>query len=114
MTEPNVANGREKEHELSALGSLASGSAQTLRSHWITTVEQLVATAATEQGRKGLESLLGGARASVDVLLRESRELLGTQRYEVLMQGRPGGPLGARFDDPAFKTKSSGSKGGAA
>jgi hypothetical protein len=103
MKGPTGNSRRDQDHEISALSSLASQSAQKLRSHWITTVEQLIASAATAQGRKGLESLLGGSAEAVESLLNEARELLGRERYETLTQAKPGGPMGARFDDPAFK-----------
>lgn len=105
---------QEQCHEIACLRSLSFESAKTLRSHWITSVEQFVATAATNQGRKGLEMLLGGGRDIVDTLLQESRELLGSEHYKALTQARPGGPLGAQFDDTACKKEPDGSKGGAA
>lgn len=100
MIGPNRASRPEKEHELSALRSLSSGSAQMLRSHWINTVEQFVSAGATEEGREGLKKLLVDTQVPFDALLQEAREILGAQQYETLMQAKPGGPLGARFDDP--------------
>ena len=100
MTGPNEASRQEKEHELSALHSLASASAQKLRSHWINTVEQFVAAGATEQGREGLKTLLTETQVSVQVLLQEAREVLGAHQCDALLQAKPGGALGARFDDP--------------
>jgi hypothetical protein len=112
MTGTTDTRKREQAHEIASLRSLAIASAQSLRSRWITTVEQLVASAATAQGRKGLESLLGESPDAIDKLLNEARVLLGCERYEILMHAKQGGALGARFDDPAFNP--GGSKGGQA
>lgn len=102
---------RKLDHEIGCLRSLTPSLAQALQSHWIVSVEQFVAAAATAQGRKGLESLLGGGASIVDGLLRQSLELLGRTRYEALIQAKAGGPLGAKFNDPMVT--SCGSKEGA-
>ncbi len=100
MIGPSEASKRDKEHELSALGSLSPRSAHELRSRWINTVEQFVSASATEQARESLKNLLADTQVPVDVLLQEARQILGAEHYNALMQAKPGGPLGARFDDP--------------
>ncbi|MEW6078711.1 MAG: hypothetical protein AB1724_12920 [Thermodesulfobacteriota bacterium] len=114
MTGPNEECTQEQGHDIACLESLESHSAQALRSYWITSVEQFVASAATDQGRRGLNKLLAGNPASLDELLQESQKILGSQRYEALIQARPGGPLGARFDETQFNTDSDNGNGGAA
>lgn len=112
MTGPNEANGQGKIHELSALGLLTPDNAQKLRSHWINTVEQFVSAAATEQGCEGLNNLLADTDVTADALLQEARAILGELHFMALMQAKPGGPLGARFDDPSYNPIPDGSKGG--
>ena len=100
MSGSSEANRQKTEHELSALRSLSPGSVHELRSRWINTVEQFVSAGATEQGREGLKNLLTDTQVTIDALLQEAREIIGAEQYDALTQAKPGGPLGARFDDP--------------
>jgi hypothetical protein len=101
-------------HGLSLLPSMTSDATAVLAAHWITSVEQFVAAAAPPSGRAGLNHLLTGGSIAVDALLRECRDVLGTERFDSLMQARPGGSLGARFDDPARPPARGGTTGGLA
>mgnify|MGYP000641175282 CR=1 FL=1 len=91
---------RSERHDILLLKSLPPSLAQKLRAHWIDTVEQFVALCGTEQGREGLKTLLTETQVPIEVLLGEAREILGDGDYETLMLAKPGGPLGALFNDP--------------
>lgn len=111
MAETDNMHDREQDHEITCLQSLPPSVAQTLRSRWITTVEQFVAAAATDQGRKGLETLLAeDSLVTVVEVLREALDVIGPDCYNALIQMRSGGPLGARFDDQMLNAKLGGSE----
>lgn len=62
---------------------------------WITTIEELVAIASTEEGRSHLLRLLSLEAGDLEHLLLDAREALGTEAYAALSTAAPGGPLGA-------------------
>lgn len=87
-------------YALGALRSLTPLAVEQLQAHWICTVEQLVAAAATEQGRSGLGTLVQADATGVEAILKEARMLLGEAKFAALSVAGSGGKLGARFDAP--------------
>jgi hypothetical protein len=94
MSSP-IESDREKFHPIEELQSFSSSQRTALRAHWITTVEGLVAAAATEVGRRGLCELLSISRPTLDETLLVARDVIGSVRYDGLRKETPGGPLGA-------------------
>jgi hypothetical protein len=87
------------EHPIEEMSSLAPEQVRVLRSRWLVTIEAFVAAAATSEGRVGLCQALGAGENDLDNLLHDARRLLGDDRYRALMQSKPGGPMGALWDE---------------
>lgn len=101
-------------HEIASMHSMTSAFVCTLHTHWINTIEQLVALASTEEGRKGLSVILEVGETQIDEILQESMKILGSTLYEKLINAqhiKTGGALGARFKGIASQDKSNKPKG---
>jgi len=77
------------ETPLDKLGGLSPALRGKLQGNWITTVEQVVAQAATPEGRKGLAGLLGLDEGALAALLSEARALLGPDAVRRLEAPHP-------------------------
>jgi hypothetical protein len=88
---------------LVALGVLSISQVETLGKRWINTVEALVGAAASDTGRKGVMALLEMTDEQMSVLLQKASEVLGPQRFQAIISGRPGGPTGALLTDQQKK-----------
>lgn len=84
---------------LERLDGLTDHHCQALNSHWINTLDALVAASATEEGRQGLCRLLDMNSAAFDNVLEQAHSLLGEQRYTELKTPVPGRPTGLLLDD---------------
>jgi len=88
---------------LAVLGILSLNQVETLGKRWIGTVEALVGAAASDTGRKGLMALLEMTEDQMVALLQRASEMLGPQRFQEIISGRPGGPTGALLTDQQKK-----------
>jgi|GEM_PF-2133828 len=84
---------------LSSLAELTHSQVLTLKSHWITSIDALVAAAATEGGRRGICQALNIDTGRLAGILRGACDRLGDRRYRELSDAQPGGPTGARWND---------------
>ncbi len=84
---------------LDNLATLSRRHHQSLNTHWITTLDALVAASATEEGRQGLCRLLDMDSDTLSNVLAEARDLMGEQRYTELKTPVPGRPTGLLLDD---------------
>ena len=90
----------EDVHSIDQMASLTIRQRQVLKLRWITTVEAMVAAAATPEARAGLVQVLGGDSTSLDQLLGQARTMLGEDRYRELLAPCAGGATGALWEDP--------------
>ena len=104
--------GRSNALPLGGLARLSPCQLQALKSYWITTVDSLVAAAATREGRAGLCSALDIESVALDAVLQDARNALGEKRYRELLTPRPGGPTGALLDDDQQQPTDGSAKGG--
>ena len=82
---------------------LSTGQVEILKKRWINTVEALVGTAASASGRKGLIALLEMTDEQMAAMLQRASQVLGPQRFQEIISGRPGGPIGALLTDQQKK-----------
>lgn len=82
------------EHVLASLTSLSPESIDSLAKRWITSVEQIIALCATEDGRKGIMQILGTDSTGLASLLREAEAMVGEEKAKNLRQAHAGGARG--------------------
>jgi len=90
---------RRDGHPVAEISRFTPCQLQALKSRWLTTIEALVAAAATDEGRTGLCEALGVEPEAIDELLLEAKGVLGEARYRGLSTPAPGGPTGALWDE---------------
>jgi hypothetical protein len=83
-----------KTHPLAAVPGLLSAALAALTSRWISTAEEVLALAASAQGREGLRKLLGFDDPQLDALLDVLAREVGSEAAARLSAGVPGGQLG--------------------
>lgn len=66
-----------------------------LREHWITNGEEFLAAVSTEDGKSGVQRLLGIDEEELASVTRELAARLPATTVERLRSSAPGGPLGA-------------------
>lgn len=105
--------GKGSEHDLASLKSPPRAFVMDLQARWISTVEQFVAASATPYGRESLAKLLKDAQGTVslDMILKEVREILGEARWMELNETKPGGALGALFGETRSQKSDDAAKG---
>jgi hypothetical protein len=79
---------------LTALPGIDPTAVAALKLHWIETAEQVLATAATAEGRAGLKALLSFDDASLEALLATLTAAVGPEVAKRLQQAVPGGARG--------------------
>jgi len=89
----------EKDSKLASLDIFSVEQLNALTDCWIETPKQFVATAATEEGRYGLKTLLNMENLAFENTLSRIKEYLSAQEREDLKTPRKGGELGVRFED---------------
>lgn len=67
---------------------------QKLATRWITTSQQILAVAASKEGRSGLAELLGVELAALSATIDQLVEKLPSEEVNRLRKGRQGGELG--------------------
>ena len=86
-------------HPLDQLEGLSAEAVASLRGRWIETAEQLVALAASEDGRAGLKELLDLDDDALGELVARAKALVGSEGTARLSQATPGGTLGVVLTD---------------
>ncbi|MBP8132368.1 MAG: hypothetical protein KA184_22550 [Candidatus Hydrogenedentes bacterium] len=93
------SSGEGAPHLLSAACGIPPAALAALSAQWIESAEQVLAIAATAEGRAGLCRLLGMAEEPLAALLAQLRDMVGPEAAARLETPAPGGPLGARRPD---------------
>lgn len=88
------------EHPLSDLNVLPEPALAALRGRWIETAEQLLALAATPEGRAGAERILGLDARAFDAVLARLAKVVGPALQSDLARPAPGGKLGLILPEP--------------
>lgn len=88
------------EHRLADISGFPREMIAPLASRWIETGEQLLAVAASADGKEGLSELLGVAEPELLSTLNTVRHSLGSERVATIeSSAQRGGALGVRFSD---------------
>lgn len=88
---------------ITGITRLTRNQLEILKSHWIITIDEFVAVLATEQGRISISRALDLGQEEIELILNDARDIVGEDRYEELMDARPGGPTGALINDDKSK-----------
>jgi hypothetical protein len=83
-----------KEHLLSELGILPEPALAALQRRWIETAEQLLGTAATPEGRAGLQRLLACDGPALDAWIAQVEKVVGAAPSAELAHPVPARKLG--------------------
>jgi hypothetical protein len=99
MVDGTDSPSRPDEIPIEELTKLAPFQVQALKSRWMTTVDAFVAAAATKGGQVGLCKAMEVEPDSLGDLLQEAHDLLGEDRFRILLDPKPGGPTGVLWDE---------------
>jgi len=101
MSDPHPKS--DDAHALEGVPDLPPAWIGALKGRWITTAEQVLATAASTEGRRGLEEALGLGADGMHQLLDRLAQVVGEAKAAQLLQPSAGGALGAMLTDDQKK-----------
>ena len=100
---PSLPDADEPRHALASLQLMTAEAGALLEQRWITSVEELIALAASDEGRAGLLSLLKLDEDGLGALLTEAERTVGPAVAARLRDRAPGGATGALLTEEQKK-----------
>jgi len=101
-SEPDL-RGRDETHPLEDLQDLTSYQIESLKSHWINSVEALLSLTVNEASRTGLVKLMDVSKEELGRIVGRARDLVGPEKARELMSEKKGGPTGVILSEEQKK-----------
>ena len=97
--EPNVTARAQTGHPLHLIEGLPQTAIETLKARWLETAEQVLGTASSPEGRRGLRELLKLEEPQFDQFIKSLVNAVGDDAAKILSTPRPGGKRGLVISD---------------
>ena len=102
----------ENQHKLvESTGIFTSKQIKLLQDHWIETVEQVLSTASTDEGKEGLAKLLEVDKGTLEGILDNLSRTLPLETLEEVSKSEPERPRGVIFPEQQERQTGSNDEG---